>query len=744
MRPIDRTNAANSPYRQYVSGNNDADSSSQQPTNGTNAANSSFQPAAGDAHLGLSHRLPRLPIDAQNSIYQRQPHGYSSARQHLTRAINRWAQGDHLDENRGEAASRILRCYEEGASILNLSCLGLRSIPLELVNLPGLRELNLDSNQLTHLPAWISHLTELSMLSLVNNQLAQLPESIGGLSGLSHLGLSINQLIVLPEAIGNLSRLRQLDLSNNQLTRVPESIGNLTGLSHLDLSNNQLTVLPESMGGLTGLSQLCLRKNQLIGLPESIGSLAKLDELDLSGNQITRLPDSIGGLTELSQLSLWNNQLVGLPESIGSLAKLDELDLSDNQITQLSDSIGSLTGLSQLGLSNNQLVRLPESIGNLNNLRLLDLSDNLLADLTESIGNLSRLRQLDLSNNQLTELPQSIGGLTGLSGLSLSNNQLSELPESIGSMTRLDELRLWNNQLIPSPESIDDLLNNVFEQSPMTLERSVRRYCSHIKTEDLDSLEHTENAASFADLLSRLGNTAEGRLAGFSDRVAFVIETLARPDGTELRASCFLQAREGLSSCVDRVAIAFSDIEVACQVHRILRDNGGQGEIARLLRGGFRISALDRFARNDIAGRQGDIDDIEILMAYRVRLREALDLPFKTHAMYCADFAYVDQETLDRAMAYVLELEQADSRKALVEFAIEQPFWNTFLESIPAFQQGKQRITTHFYARLEELEDCRDTITGDAYVKECDALVAERDAQVKDLRREFTRRIGPR
>jgi hypothetical protein len=92
----------------------------------------------------------------------------------------------------------------------------------------------------------------------------------------------------------------------------------------------------------------------------------------------------------------------------------------------------------------------------------------------------------------------------------------------------------------------------------------------------------------------------------------------------------------------------------------------------------------------------------------------------------------------------VLGLEQADSRKALVEFAIEQPFWNTFLESIPAFQQENQRIAELFYARLEKLEDRKDAITEIVYVRECNALVAEREAQIKNLQREFTRRTGPR
>ena len=65
-------------------------------------------------------------------------------------------------------------------------------------------------------------------LDLSELGLTSLPESLGKLSGLQTLYLSGNQLTSLPESLGKLSGLQKLDLSGNQLTSLPESLGKLS------------------------------------------------------------------------------------------------------------------------------------------------------------------------------------------------------------------------------------------------------------------------------------------------------------------------------------------------------------------------------------------------------------------------------------------------------------------------------------------------------------------------------------
>jgi hypothetical protein len=345
---------------------------------------------------------------------------------------------------------------------------------------------------------------------------------------------------------------------------------------------------------------------------------------------------------------------------------------------------------------------------------------------------------LRLHNNRFDSAPQALFQLPGAARINLQDNPLS--PPALVELTQQSGTPLIQFDM-PEAETAarqeTDSQDTASRQPTTEFERAVRRYCSHIGPEQIRSLEHTENADSFTALLNRLGNTAEGRMNGFSDRVAAVIQTLAGADSAELRTNCFSQAREGLASCDDRVAITFSDIEVACKVHRILRDGGGQAEIVQLLKGLFRMNALNNFARNDMARRQGHVDEIEVLLAYRVGLREELDLPYETRAMIFTACAHVDRAALNRAKEHVLDLERTDNKRALVEFAVEQPFWNTFLENNPEFQREYERLVTIFNERLEQLDDSNE---GD-YIRECNTLAADREAQIKALQRTLTRRM---
>ena len=166
---------------------------------------------------------------------------------------------------RREAAERMIAAYRTDADTLDLSELGLTSLPEEIGNL-----------------------TELQSLDLYSNQLTTLPPSIGALTALRELNLSSNQLTALPESIGGFTALQRLYLSSNQLTALPESIGDLTALQDLYLSDNQLTALPESIGGLAALQYLNLSRNRLTALPNSLFTLQHLESLDAERNHFSR------------------------------------------------------------------------------------------------------------------------------------------------------------------------------------------------------------------------------------------------------------------------------------------------------------------------------------------------------------------------------------------------------------------------------------------------------------------------
>jgi internalin A len=179
-----------------------------------------------------------------------------------------------------EALRRIAKAKAERAEVLNLSKLGLTSLPREIGLLTSLQRLYLHDNQLTTLPPEIGSLKQLTQLDLSNNRLAELPQEIGLLTELNGLSLDGNQLNTLPPEIGSLAKLQVLSLDGNQLTTLPREIGSLTALGMLDLSDNNLTTLTPEIGSLTALKELLLDNNQLTKLPPEIrkleGSLQRL------------------------------------------------------------------------------------------------------------------------------------------------------------------------------------------------------------------------------------------------------------------------------------------------------------------------------------------------------------------------------------------------------------------------------------------------------------------------------------
>jgi len=194
------------------------------------------------------------------------------------------------------AKERIAEAEKNISLKLNLSELGLTSLPSEIGNLINLTELNLSRNKLTSLPNEIGNLINLQKLYLS-----------GGIVG---WGRYDNQLISLPPEIGKLINLKVLDLRDNKLTSLPPEIGKLINLKELDLSSNQFTSLPSFITQLTKLEELkTILKipkeiNEFLGLNRAKRRIAEAEAtLDLSLLYLTSLPN-IRHLINLTELDL--------------------------------------------------------------------------------------------------------------------------------------------------------------------------------------------------------------------------------------------------------------------------------------------------------------------------------------------------------------------------------------------------------------------------------------------------------
>ena len=156
-------------------------------------------------------------------------------------------------------------------------------------------KLDLSGLGLTSLPKTITQLRQIQALYLIENELTTLPNFLGKLSQLEDLSLSGNRLTAIPDCITQLWRLRWLSLSGNQLTTLPESITRLSRLQTLYLGRNQLTTLPEFIAQLKLLRKLSLNDNQLTTLPEALRKLTQLEGLYLHGNDALSLPAEVLG-----------------------------------------------------------------------------------------------------------------------------------------------------------------------------------------------------------------------------------------------------------------------------------------------------------------------------------------------------------------------------------------------------------------------------------------------------------------
>ena len=174
------------------------------------------------------------------------------------------------DQAYAEALKRIEEARKTRDTSLDLSGLGLETLPPEIGQISSLQTLTLYGNQLATLPDSLGQLSSLQKLYLHGNQLATLPDSLGQISSLQTLTLYGNQLARLPDSLGQLSSLQRLDLDGNQLATLPDSLGQLSSLQSLSLFGNQLATLPNSLIKLTSLRLLLLHDNPALKLPQSV------------------------------------------------------------------------------------------------------------------------------------------------------------------------------------------------------------------------------------------------------------------------------------------------------------------------------------------------------------------------------------------------------------------------------------------------------------------------------------------
>ncbi|QXH49716.1 leucine-rich repeat domain-containing protein [Pseudomonas fakonensis] len=462
------------------------------------------------------------------------------------------------------------------------------------------------------------------------------------------------------------------------------------------------------------------------GLPSLAAPLRfdNVTHLTLRRLGLTELaPTFIGRFSRLQHLDLGGNRLGEIPPALAQLPQLRSLVLADNRIvlsTQGNNVLAGLTQLRQLNLSRNALVAGPRLTG------------------------LRHLRQVNLRSTGLTEVPEGLVQQANLEFADLRNNRITHLDAAYYTQPArlLARIHLHDNPL----DAVSEARRHSFERGAVERPRSLAAHAAlgdanrdawlaMLETDQRlprqlqwNALSAEPGSEDLFQLLADLHDTEDYRRQSgeLGRRVWEVLE--ACEQNTELRQRLFELAGEP-TSCSDSVSLVFSQLEVQSWVH--LRTAGLEGqaaeaELMRLGRSLFRLDEVDKAAAEDIQERleddEQDVDEIEVRLAYRVRLAETLGLPGQPQAMRYGVAAGVSGKRLLQVRGQVLVAERS-ARQG--QSLMQRPFWQAYLRK--AYAERFNACDQPFYDQLEALGARAGSLKEWEYLKQSDEVGAARE-----------------
>lgn len=619
---------------------------------------------------------------------------------------------------------------------LDLSSNRLETLP-PMNRLQNLQHINLKGNHFEHLPDTLFTCKNIENLNLSENKLLEIAPRIRELNKLTSLNLDSNQLDLLPAEMNELRSLEILSLHNNHLEELPV-LNRLEKCKKIYISKNEFSTFPTTLCTLPTLEIVNCSSNHLSELPSGVKDLKNLLELDLSNNQFSTLPSCIPYLTKLKELILEYNQLKELSNlhllqnlrilsincnllnelpSTMILPPLTQLFISDGDLKHIPTFITNCSSLTTLTLDHNGLDTLPDSIGNLNNLEDLFLNMNELSSLPASFTKLKKLEQLQLEGNNFTEFPQEILELPNLEKLNLDGNQLTEIPLSLPQLENLQELNISENRLRNLPDCLEKLPcslvisldDNLFSaEEVLRIQNIVNRqdYSGPIveglgiqeEEEDLPGENITEvckvlfefsqqTPREFVNLpsdslvllswLQRLGSVAEFKTEANKQLLATkVLDILGTANENPLFRETFFKVIDDASeTCGDRVALSIINLDIRQQLEtaNLMKI---QETASFLLQSMFPMDLLEKHALKKIIEKQAT-DNIETFLAYPIKLKEDLNLPFTQGDMRYFECSQVTPEDLQEAKDMVLSHQQ--SQEKCISFLIDNDVWKKVL-----------------------------------------------------------------
>lgn len=483
--------------------------------------------------------------------------------------------------------------------------------------------------------------------------------------------------------------------------------------------------------------------------------------LKLDGMQFGKFPTLPTGLNfdHVRQLSLRDMQLDNdAAYFLKAFRQVESLELDRNQLTLLPEVISHMPNLKRLSLANNRIQLTEHSLvklAKLYSLQSLNLSGNPLGA-TVDVSRLFELTHLSLRNTRTTELPEGLQFLPNLDWVDLRDNEIRDLPAWLFETPRRfsETINLRHNPISAASRiHLDDYrktfgvgmgyLDNDLARLDENQARSIwltetggEEGSRHLQT--WNAIKDDTRAEGLFSLLAELGNSAESASVreDMTRRVWTVLD--ATQADTELREQIFDLAANPIN-CTDNAALNFSHLEVAVQVHHVTRASRGQrssaAALVKLARGLFRLEQIDRIAAEHTQAH-GAADPLEVTLAYRSGLAQALELPGQPSHMRYASLAQVTGADL---VAAINRIQTAELSSEWLAFLVRQHFWSEYVKSsfTRQFDDARAPHQQEALALFEKAE----TLSSADYLSEMHLCAARQERTESALLEQLTDQV---
>jgi hypothetical protein len=435
-----------------------------------------------------------------------------------------------------------------------------------------------------------------------------------------------------------------------------------------------------------GLRVLKMRQAGMSRLPRLP---AGLTTLDVAGNSLTRLADLPLGL---ETLIVSRNPLRNLPDRLPAGLNALEADTADlTSLPALPES------LERLSVRDNFLTTLPPLPALL---RYLDASQNRLTEIPENLP--PALARVNLTDNMLSRVPAATANLAGcviyLEGNPIAPQDLPRIPPGVPG-PRFHISMQANAPASPSVQRPQRILSTLTAAANAWLLQDAPQAAQRWQ-----ALDNPAEAREFVKFLNRLLNPRSTQDTVFkteafrADVVALLTE-LSLPERDAVRANVFALCTDATAACDDRVLWTLGQLKALLQNDdvRLGRYDDRVGDVIQLGRQMFSLEILAQIAREKVRTLT-HIDEVEVYLAYAVKLRQALGLTSVAPDMLFFRVSGVTQADVDDALRTVRNRQRTEFPMFL---ALDYEPWQTLLQRREPLRHDAVQAILH-----EEMERC--------------------------------------